>query len=94
MTDDRAWEEASRKRLERAVAAAVSRLRAMADQIEAEAKHNIKAAQDGGTDYASYGRVAQQVVHEMIWGLANTNLSNVIDAATDADKARQEGVKS
>lgn len=69
----------------------VARLQAAADQIEREAKHNITSA--GETDrreYATYGRVAQAVLHEVHYAVVNAHLENVIDAASDAEAARTE----
>lgn len=84
-------EESARARLERAVAAAVRQLRATADQIEREAARNIENAVNRTHDFSTYGHVAGQVAHTIAWNTANANISNVIDAATDADAARISG---
>jgi hypothetical protein len=89
MTD---WEDRERTRLERAMSAVIRQLRNMAERIEREGADNIRAAQLRDRDYATYGRAAGQVVHTASWGLANLNLSNLIDAAADADAARNEPV--
>jgi hypothetical protein len=81
-------EERSRTMLERQVSKVVNRLRSMADQIESEARHGIRDAAEGARDYHTYNRVAQQIVHEITWGVANTNLGSVLLAADDAQQAR------
>lgn len=85
---ERDWEAAARKRLETTVASAVKRLRDTADQIEREAARNIETI--GQFEWSTYGRVAGQLVHEVVSGVSNANLANVIDAASDADAARIE----
>jgi hypothetical protein len=87
---DRDWETMSVKRLEGTVANVVAQLRRLADRIEQEAVANIENARTRKTEYSTYGRVAGQVIHEISWGVANLNLSNVIDAASDAASAQQE----
>lgn len=84
-------EESARARLERAISATVRQLRATADQIEREAARNIENAANRTHDFSTYGYAAGQVAHAIAWGAANANISNVIDAATDADAARIEG---
>ena len=92
--NDRDWEEASVKRLETTVASVVARLHQLADRIAEEATANIDNARTERTDYSTYGRVAERVVHEVTWGLANLNLPNVIDAASDAAAAHTEKRKA
>lgn len=86
----RDWETSAVSRLERTVASVVDQLRRLADRIETEAAPNIENARIRRTDYSTYGRVAERVVHEVSWGVANLNLSNVIDAASDAALAQQD----
>jgi hypothetical protein len=93
MDETRDWEDSARARLERTIAATVDQLRRVADEIERDTKYQIEAAAGDATDYSSYARAAQTVVHALTWGVANTNLSNVIDAAADADRAHQQGAR-
>jgi hypothetical protein len=87
---DRDWEAAAAARLQRTIDHLVSGMRATADQIERESAHNIKAAAEGSSQYASYARAAGQAIHEMHSMVVNANASNIVDAAYDADAARQE----
>lgn len=87
---ERDWEAAAAARLQRTIDHMVSRMRAAADQIEGEAVRNIAAAAGATSPYATYARAAGQAVHEMHTMVVNTNTSNIIDAAHDADDARQE----
>ena len=86
------WEAWARARLERMVVAMTAQLRSIADRIDVEARFNIKRATGRATDHASYLRVAQAVVHEISWGVANLDLSSVISAAADAHNAQQEKI--
>jgi hypothetical protein len=79
---DRDWEAASRTRLERNAAHVVTRLRGVADRMEAEAR--------GIGANGQYVRGAAQMVRELTWGVANLNLSTLFDAAQDAQDARTE----
>lgn len=90
MTRD--WEASARERLERVVTDAVERIRQSADQIEREAKRNIRnaAKDERGLEFQTYVRVAGQVVHEVQTLAFNLPLENLIDAAADAEKARME----
>jgi hypothetical protein len=90
MTAERDWEAAARKRLESTVTNVTEQLQRMAAQIGQEAAHTIEDASTGRTQYATYGRVAERVVHTVAWGVANLNLANVIDAASDAQAAQAE----
>jgi hypothetical protein len=85
---ERDWEEAARKRLERSFASVVIRLRALADRVEAEVEHGLKAVEKDRS--RSYVRIIGTVVHEITWGLANLNLSTLTDAAQDAQEAREQ----
>jgi len=85
---ERDWESMARARLEHVVAGSVARLRATADQLEREAARGIRDAAEGRHEWSSYGRVAGQFVHELVNGVNNTNLSNLIETAADADAAR------
>lgn len=87
---ERDWEAAAAARLQRTIDHMVSRMRAAADQIEGEAVRNIAAAAGATSPYATYARAAGQAVHEMHTMVVNTNTSNIIDAAYDADDARLE----
>jgi len=89
---ERDWEAASRERLEKVVADAVDRIRQSADQIEREARRNIgNAAKDErGLEFQTYVRAAGQVVHEVQTLAFNLPLESLIDAAADAEKARND----
>jgi len=87
---ERDWEAAAARRLDRNVEGLVSRMRATADQIEREAKHNIAAATKGDRSYATYARVAGQAIHELHALVFNANAADITDAAHDADRAHQE----
>jgi hypothetical protein len=84
------WEAASRKRLESNVAAVVAKVHAMADRIAREAEISIRDAEGGLHQNWTYIRVAERMVHEVSWGVANLHLAGVIDAANDAQAARVE----
>jgi hypothetical protein len=88
----RDWEVSARARLERVVADAVDRIRQSADQIEREAKRNIRnaAKDERDLEFQTYVRAAGQVVHEVQTLAFNLPLENLIDAATDAERARIE----
>lgn len=73
------------KRLERNVRHVSVKLREVADRIERDGREAIVRATVGD---ATYAQVATLVVNEMTWGVANANLSNVIDAADSADQVR------
>jgi hypothetical protein len=90
MTNERDWETAAAARLEHTVASVAAQLHKLADRITEEAAGNIENARIKRTEYSTYGRVAERVVHEVTWGLANLNLANVIDAASDAQAAQAE----
>jgi hypothetical protein len=88
MSIERDWEAAARKRLERLVTGVAERLRKLADEIETEGRYNLQAVVD--RPGRSYVPVAAAVVHSVTWGVANLNLGTVLDAANDAQSARQE----
>jgi hypothetical protein len=88
MSDYRMGMEAgARQRLERNVGSVVRRLHDLADRIARESINGIERAVEGK---ATYAQVAAMVAHEVTWGVANTNLSNVIDAADSADQMRAD----
>lgn len=89
MTPEERWAVISHELLEGGVANRVRRLRDLADSIEREAARDIDAARTGRHEWSSYTRVASQLVHAVTWGIANLNLSDLIEAGHDADKARQ-----
>lgn len=80
----------ARKRLETVVASSVRHLREVADQLEREAARGIENAAARTHDWSTYGYVAGQFVHTLANGVNNVSLSNMIDAAADADVARVE----
>lgn len=89
---ERDWEASARARLEKVVADAVDRIRQSADQIEREAKRNIRnaAKNERGLEFQTYVRAAGQVVHEVQTLAFNLPLESLIDVAADAEKARTE----
>jgi hypothetical protein len=88
---ERDWEGAARGRLEKNVADTVTRIRMYADQIEREAKRGIEsAAGDRPLEFTSYLYAAGRVVHEVQTMVFNLQLTNIIDAAADAEAARIE----
>lgn len=88
VTDGRKWEASARRRLERNVSRLAADLRELADQIEREAALAIGNAWDGTHDFSTYGLVAQRVIGELHGLLFNSGMSGLVDAATDADRAR------
>lgn len=84
------WENRSAARLQKLTADLVQRIRNTADQIEREAKINIDMAAQGtrGLEFYTYGRAAGQTVHALQTLLFNLPLDSLIDAASDAEKAR------
>jgi predicted kinase len=74
--------------LREGVATRVRRLRDLADRIEREAERNIARAEDGR---GTYGCATSNIVHELMWGLANLNVDSLLSTATDADIAHAEG---
>lgn len=84
------WEVAAANRLGRVIGSTVQRMRDTADQIEREAVRNIAAAAGGRSDYATYSRVAAQVISDLHSLLSHVNASNIIHAAREADAAHAE----
>jgi hypothetical protein len=70
------------------VATLVLRLRALADKIEHDAKHDIDRAEQGN---GAYGTAAGIVAHSLAWGLANASIGGLIRTAADADIAHAKG---
>lgn len=71
------------KGFERRVASTVDRLRRLADELEAEAKR-ITSVPTPGT--ASATAVAANLVHSMMWGIANASLDGIVSAAEEYDR--------
>ncbi len=87
--DDR--EQAAVNRMKANVDRVVAHLRQVAAQIERDTERSLRGFQEGsGFGPHTYGEVAAEVVHTATWGLANTNLSNVVHSASDADKIRAD----
>ncbi len=86
------WEGAPRRRMEKLLADTVDRIRDAADRIERDARGNIAAAakKDRDLEFQTYPRVAAQAIHEVQTVVFNLKLESLIDAATDAEKARDE----
>lgn len=74
-------EEYAAEYLESSVRSVVSSLRALADRIERDVR--LPSSPD-----QMYGQAAEDVVHEINWGVANLNLERVVRAAVRADIAR------
>jgi hypothetical protein len=89
---ERDWESAARRRLEKLVAETVNRIRATADEIEREARHNIESAAKTERDLVSqsYTRVAGQTIKSIQTLLFNLSLDSLIDASADAEAAWAE----
>jgi hypothetical protein len=89
---ERDWEASARARLERLVAETVSRVRDAADQIERDARGHITSAAKGERDieFQTYARVAAQAIHTVQTLVFNIGMENLIDAASDAEKAWME----
>lgn len=65
----------------------VSRLRAVAEDIEHEGQRIARDRLPDGTEVPDYSRAARDVVHLLHWGIANAHVDNVVDAAYQADRA-------
>lgn len=89
---ERDWEEASRARLEKLMADTVERIRDTAAEIEREARRNIASAAKGNRDldFHTYPRAASQVTHSIQTLVFNLKLDSLVDAATEAERAREE----
>lgn len=70
----------------------VDRIRQSADQVEREAKRNIQnaAKAERALEFQTYVRAAGQVIHEVQTLAFNLPVENLIDAAADAEKARND----
>lgn len=70
----------------------VERIRDTAAEIEREARRNIASAAEGNRDleFQTYPRAASQVVHSLQTMLFNLSLDSLVDAAVDAERAREE----
>lgn len=84
MTD----EQYSAKFLREQVDTVTKRLRALADQIDREAAYQTDDALTGSGQYA---RVPASLIHTIQWGIANINLTTLIQTAADADIAHAKG---
>lgn len=82
-------EKRAAQRLSRNLDRVVKQLRELADGVERDGARNLERAISSNEDY-TYGNVAAQVFHTVSWALANLNLGNLVDAATDADRGRFE----
>lgn len=89
---ERDWEAASRARLEKLVTDTVERIRDTAAEIEREARRNIASAAEGNRDleFQTYPRAASQVTHSIQTMVFNLKLDSLVDAAVDAERAREE----
>lgn len=72
----------------RQVERVAQRLRDMADEVERATEPRATPYIDGSP---RYGVMAEQVIHTIVWGVANCSLDGVIHAATLADMAEREG---
>jgi hypothetical protein len=93
---ERDWEAAARTRLQRSIDALVARMRATAEQVECEAKRNLEssAKPDRDLEFQTYAWAAGRAVHELHALVFNANAANIIDAASDADTARQQKIQA
>lgn len=67
----------------RRLAALADRLRELAESVETFGTRLTNVRDPGVPDYS---RAARDVVHEVMWGLANAHLDAVVEAASDADR--------
>jgi hypothetical protein len=81
-------EEFRAKALRDSAAATAAGLRRIANEVEQEAG---KLDRIGSPGYATYGSVAESMLHAVMWGMANLRLERLARDATDADVARAKG---
>lgn len=77
------YPEWARRSYEQSVAEVVASLRRSIDRIEREALDVREVTHGAGTPY---GYAAQRAHHELIWGLANSGIDYLINAASEADR--------
>lgn len=75
-------------RLKDKVAAMVDRIHQLAGEVERTAASEMSRAERQRHEWSSFARVAEAIVHEVTWGMANLNLSALVDIAAEADKVR------
>jgi hypothetical protein len=92
---DRDWEAEAALRLRRHAEDTVTRLRAVADQIQRETKRALEDAAKPERDYEwhTYSRVASQALDAMNALTFNVRISHMIEAAATADVAREASRK-
>jgi hypothetical protein len=67
--------------------AVAERLRRMADAVGRSAED---VAEVGTSRAPTYATIVYNVQHEVLWGLANLNLDNLVSDASEADRIRAE----
>lgn len=74
------------------MAETVNRIRDAADQIERDAREHVKSAAEDQRqiEFQTYPHVAAQAIHTIQTLVFNIGMENLIDAATDAEKAWME----
>ena len=73
---------------DRNLAKIVGRIRTLADTVEREGKPITGQFRPAGaTPHPDFHGAAERVVHEVMWRLANLNLSELMSAAYDAHQA-------
>lgn len=72
---------------ERQIQRIVSGLRDLANDVE---NAGIPRSTPGITGTPRFARSAEQVIHNLIWGMANLNADGLIEAAVQADMSETE----
>lgn len=85
-------EQIQRERLDKLLGGVVRRLKDLTERVNLEAIRGVVNAAEGTHGWSTYVYAVAQVEHELAWGFANLNMSQVINAAADADRARAEKV--
>lgn len=76
------------EQLQQAAKATADGLRRLADDVEREAGKVERVGQPG---IATYGSVAEAVLHAVVWGIPNLKVAQLASHAADADIARANG---
>ena len=90
-TIDQDYVDAQTERYADSLKKVAGRLRDIAERVEREGKPTVGHLQaDGLPDYLW---AAQQVVHEIHWGLANAHVDTLLSSAADAHSAVRGRIK-
>jgi len=81
-------EQLHARQLREAAQSAAGQLRRLADEVEREAGKVERVGQPG---IATYGAVAEAVLHAVLWGVPNLRVDHLASHAADADIARAKG---